>query len=84
MMDRLLELLRAGGTFRISDIAGKLDTTPQLVEAMLDVLVGLGYLSQLPARCDEGCDACPVTGMCTGEPGGRVWTLTEKGSPNVA
>ena len=81
MIDRLLELLRAGGTHRVSDIAGSLETTPQLVKAMLDELGRMGYLRQLGAQCGQGCDVCPIVGMCTAEASGRVWTLTEKGSP---
>ena len=80
MMDRLLDLLQAGGTHRVSDMARRLGTTPRLVEAMLDELTRLGYLKQLGAQCGDGCSVCPVAGMCTAEASGRVWTLTEKGS----
>ena len=43
MLDQLLQLLRAGGTHRVSDLAHELETTPALVEAMLEGLVRMGH-----------------------------------------
>jgi predicted ArsR family transcriptional regulator len=80
MLSKLIELLLAGGTHRVSDIAHSLGTTPQLVEAMLEDLTRMGYLRQLGTQCEGQCKMCPVAGMCTAEANGRVWTLTEKGS----
>ena len=80
MLDRLLELLQAGGTHRVSDMARSLGTTPQLVEAMLGELARLGYLKEVGAQCGDQCAQCPIAGTCTAEARGRIWTLTEKGS----
>ena len=85
MLNRLLELLREGGTRRIEDLARELDTTPQLVEAMLADLEKMGYVTGLRARCSEACAECPVSGMCAaGGPSseasdGQIWMLTERG-----
>ena len=38
MLIKLLELLRTGGTHRVADLARELETTPALVEAMLEDL----------------------------------------------
>jgi len=77
MLYRLLELLRAGGTHRVSDLARELETTPELVEAMLEDLARMGYLRQVGGECSGACASCPLAGWCTAEASGRVWTLVE-------
>jgi len=87
MLNRLLELLRAGGTHRVTDLARELETTPGLVEAMLENLARMGYLKQVGGECGEKCAACPLGGLCAagapstspGTGGDRVWTLADKG-----
>ena len=78
MLDRLLSLLRAGGTRRVSDLADVLDTTPELVEMMLEDLARMGYLKPVSGGCGSGCSSCPMSGMCTVGGGERIWTLTDK------
>jgi len=78
MLDRLLELLRAGGTYRVTDLARELETTPELVEAMLENLGRMGYLKLVGGTCAGGCTACSLAGLCTAGGSGRVWTLTDK------
>ena len=79
MLQRLLELLRAGGTRRVADLARELDTTPRLVEAMLEELCRMGYLRRVRGGCGEACSACTVAGLCAAGSGGQVWALTDKG-----
>ena len=79
MLNRLLELLRAGGTHRVADLARELETTPALVEVMLENLARMGYLKRVGGECAGGCAGCSLAGLCTTGEGGRVWTLTEKG-----
>ena len=78
MLNRLLELLRAGGTYRVADLVRELDTTPALVEAMLEDLGRMGYLKRVGGACGGKCAACSLAGLCTAAGGGQVWTLTEK------
>jgi hypothetical protein len=78
MLDRLLELLRTGGTHRVVDLAHELDTTPALVEAMLEDLGRIGYLKRVGGACGGGCGGCSLAGFCTTGTGGQVWTLVEK------
>jgi DNA-binding IscR family transcriptional regulator len=78
MLNRLLELLRAGGTHRVADLARELETTPALVEAMLEDLDRMGYLKRVGGECGGGCAGCSLAGLCTTGEGKRVWTLTEK------
>jgi len=79
MLDRLLELLRAGGTHIVGDLARELDTTPELVEMMLEALGRMGYLKRLGGECGGGCGACSMAGLCSVGSGGEVWALAEKG-----
>jgi hypothetical protein len=78
MLNRLLEILRDGGSHRVSDIARALGTTTELVEAMIEDLTRMGHLKQVAGECGETCASCSLRGMCTAEASGRVWTLTEE------
>ena len=84
MLDTLLRILRDGGTHQLSDLARELDTTPELVEAMLGDLVRMGYLRQVRTDCGEACGSCPLSGLCAAGGTGRMWALTEKGNPSNA
>ncbi|MGD2104865.1 MAG: FeoC-like transcriptional regulator [Anaerolineae bacterium] len=83
MLSDLLDLTRQGGTRRISDLAEELDTTPRLIEAMLDDLTRMGYVKPVASNCSERCARCPMSDTCAagGPPdvGGRaqIWVLTE-------
>ncbi len=81
MLNRLLELLRVGGTHRVADLARELEITHELVEVMLEDLARMGYLKPVGETCAERCATCPLAGLCAAGEGGRVWTLTEKGQP---
>jgi len=76
MLNELLELLQAGGTHLMADLARELDTTPTLVEVMLEDLDRMGYLKRVGGECGGGCGGCPLAGSCAAGSGGRVWTLT--------
>ncbi len=76
MLDRMLELLRAGGTHRVADLARELDTTPALVEAMLEDLGRMGVLKRVGGACGDGCSGCSMAGACAAGGNGQVWTLT--------
>ncbi len=81
MLNRLLELLRAGGTHRVIDLARELDTTSALVEVMLEDLGRMGYLKRVGGACGDGCGGCSLVGSCAAGGNGQVWTLTvQKGA----
>jgi predicted ArsR family transcriptional regulator len=80
MLSQVLELLQTGGTHRVIDLARSLNTTPQLVEVMLDDLSRMGYLQRIEGECSDTCDACPMAGLCAAGSSGQLWTLTAKGN----
>ncbi|HEY73438.1 MAG: hypothetical protein B6I35_08755 [Anaerolineaceae bacterium 4572_32.2] len=78
MLNRLLELLWAGGTHRIADLAHELETTPALVEMMLEDLGQMGYLKRVGGECGGGCGGCSLARLCSVGSGGQVWALVER------
>ncbi len=78
MLERLLELLRTGGTHLVTDLAHEIGTTPVLVEVMLEDLGRMGYLKQVGGKCGGECGGCSLAGLCSAGSSGQVWTLTEK------
>lgn len=82
MLNRLLHLLEEGGTRRVSDLAKELETTPELVEVMLEDLTRMGYVKPVTSECSDKCATCPMSDACAaGDPsasgGGRVWVLSD-------
>lgn len=63
MLQELLTILRSGGSLEIGALAEKLNTSPQMVTAMLDHLQRMGLLTaaqdcsgcQLASSCSHGC-----------------------------
>ncbi len=63
MLQELLSILRSGGSLEIGVLAEKLNTSPQMVTAMLDHLQRMGLLTaaqdcsgcQLASSCSHGC-----------------------------
>jgi Mn-dependent DtxR family transcriptional regulator len=76
MLERLLDILRAGGTHRVSDLARALDTTPELVEMMLADLARAGYVKPI-TTCAQTCTSCPVAESCISAQPGKAWILSE-------
>jgi hypothetical protein len=79
-LDRLLAVLREGGLVTMDQLAGQLDVTVAMLEAMIADLVRLGYLKSLQSGCSGSCSGCSAQGACSLVGGGQTWTLTEKGS----
>ncbi len=76
MLQQLLQEIRAGSVLETNTLAARLNTTPQMVAALLDHLQRAGYLRPY-AACGDGCQGCVLKTDCAGpdktEP--RLWTL---------
>ncbi|HDQ71672.1 MAG TPA: hypothetical protein ENN19_06190 [Chloroflexi bacterium] len=78
MLNQLLELLKTGGTRRVGDLARELNTTPGLVEIMLEDLTHMGYLKQVGGACGGACASCEMAGLCAAGVQGQLWVLAGK------
>jgi len=80
MLERLLNEIKKGDTTSPITLAQRLNTTPQMVEAMLATLERMGYLRAIEEGChDDTCQGCPVSGYCNSnhqQP--RVLVLADK------
>ena len=63
MLERLLHEIRAGGTLEVAALASRLDTSPQLIEAMLEHLQRSGLIQDY-VNCGEGCQGCDLRAAC--------------------
>lgn len=65
MLERLMTEIRAGGPLDAAQLALTLDTSPQMVQAMLDHLQRIGFLRAYEnASCSDACQACSLKGFC--------------------
>jgi hypothetical protein len=74
MLEQLVREIRSGGTLETGELAARLGTTPQLVEAMLEHLQRTGLI-QAYIRCGDGCQGCSLQDACKKPAAGtvRLW-----------
>ena len=82
MLKQILERIQTGGSWTVEALAGELNTTPEMVVALLEDLTHRGYLnpgSSVPgggcASCGGGCGSCSTSASCVKGTADRVWTL---------
>ncbi len=78
MLEKLLQLVGEGGIHSYDELAGRLDASRPLVEAMIQDLVRLGYLRPAVDSC-ESSPACRA-GCGLQCSTGPLWTLTVRGA----
>jgi DNA-binding IscR family transcriptional regulator len=74
MLEQLVKEIHAGGTLETGDLATRLGTTPQLIEAMLEHLQRNGLI-QGYTGCNDGCLGCSLQNACKKPNAGsiRLW-----------
>jgi ribosomal protein S8 len=76
LLDKLITEIKNGNTTSAADLARKLDTSPAMVEAMLDTLERHGYVRTFSNLCqrENACESCSLSGICSqgGEENGSV------------
>jgi len=80
MLNKLLELIKQGGSVTPSQLAAQLNTTSSMVEMMIEDLVRKGLLkaSDLGNNCDsDTCSTCYLAKSCKPKIQ-RVWTSNTK------
>jgi len=73
MFDKLLALLKRGGTITIDQMARELDTSPEVVNGMIDHMTRQGWLRTMSVSCDSACSACLFARDCVREDKARTW-----------
>lgn len=78
MLQQLLDILRQEQLQEVSELAARLDITPQMVEALIEHLQRSGYLRAYPG-CEGSCQGCALKTACSGanNPGVKLWSLVE-------
>jgi hypothetical protein len=74
MIEKLLVIMRRGGTQTMESLARQLGVTPALVEAMLADLERRGYVAQ-SGNCGDGCSGCDLAQGCSKQGGQKIWTV---------
>gem|GEM_PF-1468634 len=77
MIDKLVSILRSGEPLTIGELAQRLDTTPELVELMLQELVARGILRPVGEACVQSCTVCGWRGACLLKGTGRGYILVK-------
>ena len=77
MLQELLELLKEGRTRSLGGLAQALDTSPKMVETMLEDLERMGYVRQVTG-CNEACQGCSMEGSCAPKSAARIWAVVEQ------
>jgi hypothetical protein len=74
MLEKLVHEIHSGGTLETRDLATRLGTTPQLIEAMLEHLQRNGLI-QGYTSCNDGCLGCSLQDACKKPNAGtlRLW-----------
>ena len=76
MLEKLLTLLQDSQTYSLSHLAHALDTSPEMIETMLQALERMGYVRQVTG-CDSSCQGCTMKTSCTPASAARIWALVE-------
>ena len=73
MFDKLITLLKRGGTVTIDQVARELGTSPEVVNGMIDHMTRQGWLRSMSPSCDSMCSACVFARDCTRATTSQVW-----------
>ncbi|MBN1305029.1 MAG: MarR family transcriptional regulator, partial [Anaerolineales bacterium] len=77
MLEQLLKEIRRGGPLETGKLAARLNTSPQMVAAMLAHLQQTGHIQSYQA-CDNLCAGCSLKSECTSSPVIQLWQTTGK------
>lgn len=77
MLERLLAELEGEQTLSVEGLAARMETTPALIEMMLEHLQHQGLVEAVEV-CQEICEDCPLGSLCSVEKRRRLWQLQSK------
>ena len=79
MLERLLAEIRLGGPLTTTILASRLNTSVEMVNALLERLVQFGFIRKIEPGCsDENCHGCSIGNISKNNPTteNRIWTLS--------
>jgi hypothetical protein len=79
MFNKLMTVLRRGGTVTIDQMARELETSPEVVSGMIDHMARQGWLRAMSASCDTTCGECMFAPDCARADNNRIWLITGDG-----
>jgi hypothetical protein len=79
MFNKLIALLKRGGTVTIDQMARELETSPEVVNGMIDHMTRQGWLRLMSASCDSACSECMFARDCMRVEKAWVWLSTGVG-----
>lgn len=77
MLEKLLDLITQAGIYKTSELARRLDTSPELIELALEMLRQRGYLKAMEGCGATKCGSCGVSKGCN-EQKARLWVRSKK------
>jgi hypothetical protein len=77
MFDKLMSMLKRGGTVTVAEMARELDTTPEVVTGMIDHMTRTGQLRPMKVSCDLACNQCLLVRDCHKPQRSRVWQVSD-------
>jgi Mn-dependent DtxR family transcriptional regulator len=81
MLEELLKLIKEGGSFDTAILARKLNTTPEMVSAMMDHLRRAGLIRNYNPGVSS-CEHCSLAGSCDADKrrkeADHLWLYEEK------
>lgn len=78
MIERLLKEIRGGGPTTPVVLAHRLNTSPEMITAMLERLAQMGIIEAYAPNCgDSACQGCSLDSYCQKppRPEGQVWMV---------
>lgn len=80
MLKNFLKALNESDVFSKSNIANSLNITEDMVDAILQQLIIMGYVNEDlgSPTCETSCGKCPYAKMCNKNPV-NMYNITEKG-----
>lgn len=76
-LEALLVILSRGRVTTLDDLAREVDTSPELIEHMLDHLARAGYIRALGGSCAGQCAGCGHGCGCPEAHSRRIWVVTD-------
>ncbi|NMC14888.1 MAG: hypothetical protein GYA34_18640 [Chloroflexi bacterium] len=78
MLEQILKEFSSGNSLNISRLAARLNSSPEMVTAMLDHLASIGVLESIECSA-QSCKDCLLVNQCrSNKPENKLWKYKAK------